>query len=274
MKDYVTFGLIVGAFVIGGFLLMVSGLLPEERADEFHSLSAGNMTFRSDVITIKEPTSDDNSHVYAVNEVAARAVNIALGSREAEEILRQVQGSAVTIVGVQPTLLVDSSGKLIHSRTGQVIITSIQERADGRPISQAVDFTSLSGKSVEANQEIWSLIVDLDSSAVSSITKDADRNLRSTVQPNVVHAEMNVFLPHAAKLDSGSTVRWLNDSSVPHNVVGTYAMDSSSNNLRIDSGFFGEGRSFQYTFEEEGVFEYHCTIHSEEGMMGILVIEN
>ena len=253
---------------------MISGLLPEERADEFHSLSAGNMTFQSDIVTIKEPTGDDNSHVYAVNEVAARAVNIALDSREVEEILQQVQGSAVTIVGVQPTLLVDSTGKLIHGRTGQVIITSIQERADGMPIDQAVDFETIVGKNVVARQEIWSLIVDLDSSTVSSVTKDADRILRSKVQPNVVYAEMNVFLPHAVKLDSGSTVRWLNDSSVPHNVVGTYAMNSSSNNFRIDSGFVGGGQSFQHTFEGEGVFEYHCTIHSEEGMMGIIVIEN
>ena len=274
MKDYVTFGLIVGAFVIGGVLLMISGLLPEERADEFHSLSAGNLTLKSDIVTIKEATGDDNTHAYAVNEVAARAVKIALDSTEAEEILRQVQGSAVTIAGVQPTLLVDSTGKLIHSGTGQVIITSIQERADGRPVNQAVDFASMAGKNVEARQEIWNLIVDMDSSAVISVTKDADRNLRSKMQPNLVYAEINVFLPHAVKLDAGSTVRWINDSSVPHNVVGTYAINSPSDNLRIDSGFFGGGKSFQYTFESAGVFEYHCTIHSEEGMAGILVIEN
>ena len=253
---------------------MTSGLLPEERADEFHSLSAGNLTLQSDIITIKEATEDDNTHAYAVNEVAARAVTIALESAEAEAILQQVEGSAVTIVGVQPTLLVDSTGKLIHSGTGQVIITSIQERTDGRPINQAVDFASMVGKNVEARQEIWNLIIDMDNASVVSVTKDADRKLRSTVQPNLVYAEINVFLPHAVKLNSDSTVRWINDSSVPHNVVGTYAVNSPSDNLRIDSGFIDEGKSFQYTFKGEGVFEYHCTIHSEEGMAGILVIEN
>jgi plastocyanin len=274
VKDYVTFGLIVGAFVIGGFLLMTSGLLPEEHADEFHSLSAGNLTLQSDIVTIKEATEDDNTHAYAVNEVAARAVTIALESAEAEAILQQVEGSAVTIVGVQPTLLVDSTGKLIHSGTGQVIITSIQERADGRPINQAVDFASMVGKNVEARQEIWNLIIDMDNASVVSVKKDADRKLQSTVQQNFVYAEINVFLPHAVKLDSDSTVRWINHSSVPHNVVGTYAVNSSSDNLRIDSGFIDEGKSFQYTFSGEGVFVYHCTIHSEEGMAGIVVIEN
>jgi plastocyanin len=253
---------------------MISGRLPEERADVIHSLFAGNLTLKSDIVTIKEATRNDNTLEYAVNEVAARTVTIALDSTEAGEILRQVQGSAVSIVGVQPTLLVDSTGKLIHSGTGQVIITSIQERADGRPINQAIDFASMAGKNVEARQEIWNLIVDMDSAAVISVTKDADRNLGSTMQPNLVYAEINVFRPHAVRLDTGSTVRWINDSSVPHNVVGTYAMNSPSENLRIDSGFFGEGKSFQYTFEGAGVFEYHRTIHSEEGMAGILVIEN
>jgi plastocyanin len=85
---------------------------------------------------------------------------------------------------------------------------------------------------------------------------------------------MNVFLPHAVKVESGSTVRWLNDSNIPHNVVGTYSKGSPSENTRIDSGFFEGGRSFQYLFDDEGTFEYRCTIHSEEGMKGMLLIQD
>jgi plastocyanin len=265
--------IVVAAFVAGGALFMMFGLLPEEHADEFRSLSDGNMTLQSEIITISEPSPEHDLFAYAINEVAARAVMISLNSTEVKSILNQQQGSSITIAGVQPTVLVDSSGKLIHGSIGQVIITANKARLDGTAITQPIDFDSNVGHQVDVTQQIWSVIVDLDRSAVSTVSKDAQRSLQSSVRSNLIQAEMNVFLPHAVRIDSGSTIRWLNDSNIPHNVVGIYTNNASSSTTRIDSGFFEAGRSFQYLFVDKGTFEYSCTIHSEEGMKGVLIIQ-
>lgn len=269
-RDLLTLVLIVSAFVGGGSVLMAFQLLPEDQADDFHALSAGNLTFQSDVIMMREPSEGDDTTIYAVNKIAADAVSIALQDDEVEQIIRQTQGQSVTIAGVQPTLLVDSNGNLIHSSVGQVMITANQERIGGIDAPGSQIFSDIKGKQGIASQQIWTVHVDLDRSEVISITSEPVRSVTTTIQDNLVVAEMNMFLPRAATVESGSTVRWFNESNIPHNVVGTYLKNSTS--VHIDSGFFERDGRFQYAFDETGVFEYSCTIHSEEGMKGILVI--
>jgi plastocyanin len=116
-----------------------------------------------------------------------------------------------------------------------------------------------------------------------------------------------MFMPNAIVVDAGSTVQWTNPSNLPHNVVGMFnqttaqdavnstglILDNSTNSsggnstkntndaqssqpssgvTAIDSGFIQQGQSWQYNFNEPGVFNYLCTIHAEEGMRGTLVI--
>jgi plastocyanin len=114
-----------------------------------------------------------------------------------------------------------------------------------------------------------------------------------------------MFMPNTIVVDGGSTVRWTNPSNLPHNVVGIFnqttaqdavnstglIIDNSTNNnnnntnandaqsspsssgvTAIDSGFIQQGQSWQYNFNEAGVFNYLCTIHAEEGMRGTLII--
>ena len=51
----------------------------------------------------------------------------------------------------------------------------------------------------------------------------------------------------------GTTVTWTNEDSILHTVT---AVDGS-----FDSGFYGEGESWSYTFDEAGEYEYLCTPH-------------
>ena len=117
-----------------------------------------------------------------------------------------------------------------------------------------------------------------------------------------------MFMPNAIVVDAGSIVRWINPSNLPHNVVGIFnqttaqdtvnstglIIDNSTKNINnnnstnandtqsspssssgvtaIDSGFIQQGQSWQYNFNEAGVFNYLCTIHAEEGMRGTLII--
>jgi plastocyanin len=104
-----------------------------------------------------------------------------------------------------------------------------------------------------------------------------------------------MFVPKVILIGTGSEIRWSNPSNVPHNVVGTFNQtteldasntnsiisENSSNNtntnstveaISIDRGFILPNTSWQYRFDEEGVFNYLCTIHAEEGMRGTVIV--
>lgn len=166
---------------------------------------------------------------------------------------------------MQPTAFVDSEGRVTHSGSGQVIITSNMQLLDGRPYTSK-SYSEIAGSEGESRQNIWNVIIDMDRRAVIDIVQERERVMTQTLRDGVVFGGMNMYLPEAVTAEAGSTIRWLNESNLPHNVVGTYATDSGD--TKIDSGFFRNNESFQHTFAERGVFEYHCTIHSEEGMKG------
>ena len=51
----------------------------------------------------------------------------------------------------------------------------------------------------------------------------------------------------------GTTVTWTNEDTTMHTVT---AVDDS-----FDSGYYGEGESWSYTFTEPGEYEYYCIPH-------------
>ena len=78
---------------------------------------------------------------------------------------------------------------------------------------------------------------------------------------NEVWMSTHSFLPANLVVTQGTTVRWMNNSSVTHNLVSA-------------AGLFDEllnpGQSFSYTFSETGLFNYECTIHP--GMTGSVTV--
>jgi plastocyanin len=268
-KELLMMAGVVAVFVVGGVALMFSGLLPEQNARDFNALS--NITLKTDNIVIKEPTKGDNTYIYAINDVAKQAWQIAEQDSGVKDILAQTRGSAITIAAVQPTAFVDPSGKVTHSGAGQVIITANRQLVGGRPYTDAESFAAIAGKQGESHQQIWNVFVDMDNNKVTSIGNENERVMSNTLRKDIVYGGMNMYMPDAAMTQVGSTVKWINVSNVPHNVVGKY-MTESGQTTKVDSGFFNNNESFQYTFAQKGVFEYHCTIHSEEGMKGTIVV--
>ncbi|PKK82928.1 MAG: hypothetical protein CVT49_11075 [candidate division Zixibacteria bacterium HGW-Zixibacteria-1] len=61
------------------------------------------------------------------------------------------------------------------------------------------------------------------------------------------------FNPAALTINTGTTVRWTNNHSLPHT--------TTSDNAAWDSGTLSTGQSFSYTFDTAGEFPYHCNIH-------------
>lgn len=69
--------------------------------------------------------------------------------------------------------------------------------------------------------------------------------------------------PDLVVISAGDTVLWENDDEAIHTVTGTQ--------FEFDSGLVSVGESFQYTFEEEGTFDYFCTVHP--WMVGTVIVE-
>jgi hypothetical protein len=146
---------VIGAVLIG------TGILPEERAREFRSLT--DVSIASDMKVIKEPTLDDNTFIYAVNDVAQRGIDIAQGDARVKQILDESKAkeATVTIAAVQPTVMTDrQSGKLLHSSAGQVIITANWQLVEGSIYSEPKNPTQIANKKVESHQQIWNILVD------------------------------------------------------------------------------------------------------------------
>jgi plastocyanin len=283
-----------------GAVLISSGVLPEERAREFNPLT--DVTIQSDMKVLQEPTLQENVFVYAVNDVAQRGIDIAQSDARVKQILDESRAkeAAVTIAAVQPTVMIDrQSGELLHSSAGQVIITANWQMVNGALYSEPKAFDKIANEKIESHQQIWNILVDVDKRQVTQILQQADRAINDTTKPNLVRADVNMFVPNAVIIyDAGSVVRWSNPSNLPHNVVGVFnqtiasnaatnttgiipensTKNSSNTNaetsaVAIDSGFIQPNQSWQYRFDKEGIFNYLCTIHSEEGMRGILIIE-
>lgn len=80
----------------------------------------------------------------------------------------------------------------------------------------------------------------------------------------VVKIEGLVYEPSRVEVSPGTTVRWVNEDPAEHTVTS----EEGGGPLRSD--VFGEGGSFEFTFEKPGDFAYFCEVHPF--MKGIVVV--
>ena len=261
-------------------MLIVFNLLPEQQAMKFNPLSETPM--KTDFRVLKTPTPGNNTYIYALNDVAEEALRIAQNDKRVKQIINEQENKALTIAAVQPTVILDDrngTGEPGYKfATGQIIIVTNWQYMDGKLYSKAADFNEISNKIGESHQRIWNIFVDLNKHSVSKISEESERVYRKTIQPNLIYPEVNMFMPDLVKVNAGSEIKWPNNSNLPHNVVGTYKKTASSSqsqsqqNVTVDSGFIQPGESWNYVFNDRGILEYHCTIHSANGMKGTIVI--
>jgi len=67
------------------------------------------------------------------------------------------------------------------------------------------------------------------------------------------------YLPLNALVNKDTTVVWINDDFVPHTIQ---SQDEEGNIIGLfNSAPLNTGERFAYTFDEEGVYNYFCTLH-------------
>ena len=99
-------------------------------------------------------------------------------------------------------------------------------------------------------------VLVIESSKPAPVAQEA-----SVVIPNG-NSEMSArgfYLPINLEIHVGTTVTWVNDDSVPHNIQ---SMDDEGNVIQLfNSPPMNTGDRFEFTFEESGVYNYFCSFH-------------
>ena len=262
VKDILPLIIIVSITLTIGGILFAAKLTPEQTIASFNPMTETSL--KNDLRVIKTPTSVDNAFIYAINQVAERGLRIAQNDTTVKQIIGEQKGRALTIAAVQPAVLQDKNGKVSYSSVGQIIITSNWQYVDGKFYSNPANFKALGNKTGESHQHIWNVFVDLDKRIVSGITEEPERVMKETLEPNFIFTGMN-----------SSVLTWFNNSNLPHNIVGIYRRNASGSQLiPVDSGIIQPNESWRYNFNDNGVFEYLCTIHSTDGMKGAIIVSS
>ena len=114
--------------------------------------------------------------------------------------------------------------------------------------------------------------------------EDSDGASDVEVEDGVYEVEMRtegseyLFDPIGLHVEPGDTVRWVNASG-SHSATAYAEDNGGASERRIpegaepwNSGIFTEaGATFEYTFEEEGTYDYFCIPHKSLGMVGRIV---
>jgi plastocyanin len=80
------------------------------------------------------------------------------------------------------------------------------------------------------------------------------------------------FSPLVASVPSGTTVEWTNEDGVAHNVVAAQ-FDDGATSWSYRSGNIGSGGTASYTFDSAGAYEYYCSIHGQNAMCGVVLVD-
>jgi len=81
-----------------------------------------------------------------------------------------------------------------------------------------------------------------------------------------VKIENFAFSPAELTIKAGSKVTWTNFDSTPHAIVSDSGGDGG-----IGSGMLEKGVAYGFVFEQPGVYNYHCSIHTS--MRGKVIVE-
>lgn len=86
-----------------------------------------------------------------------------------------------------------------------------------------------------------------------------------------VDARNDLFSPPAILVSPGTTVTWVNDDTVAHDVKKAADALDFGGTFGVDAARFGPGARYSYTFAKAGRYPYVCTIHA--AMTGSVTVQ-
>ncbi len=100
------------------------------------------------------------------------------------------------------------------------------------------------------------------SAAGSSSSADSGGGSSST---NAVAIKNFQFTPKKIEVKAGTKVTWTNQDSAVHTVTSDEGAPTT-----FDSGNLAQGKTYSFTFDKPGTYQYHCEIHVS--MKGTVVV--
>ncbi|MCH8915512.1 MAG: cupredoxin domain-containing protein [Thaumarchaeota archaeon] len=76
------------------------------------------------------------------------------------------------------------------------------------------------------------------------------------------------YVPSLIVIEKGKQVTWVNEDSAFHSVTSGF-YDTPTD--LFDSGYLDPFESYTFTFNETGIYDYHCTLHP--WMEGQVIVE-
>src|SRR4030095_7102813 len=78
------------------------------------------------------------------------------------------------------------------------------------------------------------------------------------------------FVPESINVSKGATILWTNEDSTLHTVTSGSA-DFGESGTVFDSSYMASGKTFEWKFDQEGTFDYFCTLHPF--MKGVVIVK-
>ncbi len=86
-----------------------------------------------------------------------------------------------------------------------------------------------------------------------------------------IELEHSLFTPHNIKISLGTTITWINKDDVVH-YINTDSHPAHTYYPTQNSKALKKGEQYVFTFDQPGVYPYHCSAHAETMTGNILVI--
>ena len=99
-------------------------------------------------------------------------------------------------------------------------------------------------------------------SPTAAATREASPQASPGTEACTIDIRDLAYHPAQTEIAVGTTVTWTNSDTVPHTATAT---DGT-----FDSGILDPGKSYSFTFEEAGTFDYSCLVHPQ--MKGTIVV--
>lgn len=167
------------------------------------------------------------------------------------------------------------SGASAAQVADQVRDELVQVLADAKTVLQTKDLAAAAPQVAE----ILTLSNQINKGTVKSIPQIAQFLNASTAQPTIqagaapsgtttINMKDFEFQPNAITVPKGTTVVFVNQDNAKH----TATSDDGSFNSKDMSG----GQTFSFTFDQPGVYAYHCEFHGDKGgvdMAGTITVQ-
>ncbi|QLH07330.1 cupredoxin domain-containing protein [Nitrosopumilus ureiphilus] len=147
-----------------------------------------------------------------------------------------------------------------------LLVSSSVNIANAESVPEWVKNTALwYGEGIISEQEFLNMVkflIENEVITIESVNSESSKILQASVtipNGNSDIASIGFYLPLNLEISKGTSVTWVNDDSVLHNIQ---SLDASGNVIDwFNSSPLNTGDKFEFTFEESGVYKYYCSFH-------------